>query len=34
MPCGARRSVSCVARLDLVGWTIPDGVAHVPAVGT
>jgi hypothetical protein len=29
MPCGVRRPVPCAASLDVMGWTVPDGVAHV-----
>jgi hypothetical protein len=29
MPCGVHRPVPCAASLDVVGWTIPDGPAHV-----
>ena len=29
MSCGACRAVPCSARLRLVGWTTPDGVARV-----
>ena len=33
MPCGRRRAESCPARLLLVGWTTPGGVAHVACHG-
>ena len=29
MSCGRRRPESCPARLRLVGWAAPEGVAHV-----
>jgi len=29
MPCGVHRLVPCVASLHVVGWTAPDGAAHV-----
>ena len=29
MPCGRCRVASCPARLHLVGWAAPGGVAHV-----
>ena len=28
-PCDAYRSVSCIARLLLMGWTTPGAAAHV-----
>ena len=33
MPYGGRRAESCPARLLLVGWTAPGGVAHVACCG-
>ena len=33
MACGARRAAPCSARLRLVGWTTPGGVAHVVCRG-
>jgi hypothetical protein len=33
-PCGKSQEMSCAACLDLVGWTTPDGAAHVFVVGT
>ena len=33
MPCGVRRSEPCAASIDVVGWTVPDGAAHVPCHG-
>jgi hypothetical protein len=30
---GARRPVSCISRLDLVGWVTSDGATHVLSCG-